>query len=118
MPREDFPPCDKRYDSEETDKENTTRTLGKEIVTKVIFADKDKSGSCSKKTPMENFPPCDKRYDSEETDKEKTTRALGKEISGAPGETNDCKSIVLKHTHIQDSSSSVEISAVAVLGKL
>ena len=80
VPIEDFPPCDKRYDSEETDKENTTRTLGKEIVTKVIFADKDKSRSCSKKTPMENFPPCDKRFNSEETDKENTTRALGKEI--------------------------------------
>ena len=84
----------------------------------MIFADRDKSRSCSKKTPMENFPPCDKRYDSEETNKEKTTRALGKEISGAPGETNDCESIVLKHTHNQDSSSSVEISAVVVLGKL
>ena len=118
VPIEDFPPCDKRYDSEETDKENTTRTLGKEIVTKVIFADKDKSGSCSKKTPMEDFPPCDKRYDSEETDKENTTRALDKEISGAAGDTNDCKSISLKHTHIQDSSSSVEISAAAVLAKL
>ena len=118
VPIEDFPPCDKRYNSEETDKENTTRTLGKEIVTKVIFADKDKSGSCSKKTPMEDFPPCDKRFNSEETDKENTTKALGKEISGAAGDTNDCKSISLKHTHIQDSSSSVEISAVAVLGKL
>ena len=70
------------------------------------------------RVPREDFPPCDKRYDSEETHKEKTTRPLGKEISGAPGETNDCKSIVLKHTHNQDSSSSVEISAAAVLGKL
>ena len=33
-------------------------------------------------------------------------------------QTNDCKSFRLKHTHIQDSSSSVEISAAAVLGKL
>jgi hypothetical protein len=49
VPIEDFPPCDKRFNSEETDKENTTRALGKEI--KVIFADKDKSGSCSEKTP-------------------------------------------------------------------
>ena len=68
--------------------------------------------------PTEDFPPCDKRYDSEETDKENTTKALDKEISGAAGDTNDCKSISLKHTHIQDSSSSVEISAAAVLGKL
>ena len=68
--------------------------------------------------PIEDFPPCDKRFNSEETDKENTTRALGKEISGAAGETNDCKSFRLKHTHIQDSSSSVEISAAAVLGKL
>merc|ERR1712012_176003 len=87
-------------------------------VPKEDFPPWDKRGSCSKKTPMENFPPCDKRYDSEETHKEKTTRPLGKEISGAPGETNDCKSIVLKHTHNQDSPSSVEISAAAVLGKL
>ena len=68
--------------------------------------------------PIEDFPPCAKRFNSEETDKENTTRALGKEISGAAGETNDCKSFRLKHTHIQDSSSSVEISAAAVLGKL
>ena len=31
MPIEDFPPCAKRFNSEETDKENTTRALGKEI---------------------------------------------------------------------------------------
>ena len=68
--------------------------------------------------PIEDFPPCAKRFTSEETGKENTTKALGKEISGAAGDTNDCKGIVLKHTHIQDSSSSVEISAVAVLGKL
>ena len=68
--------------------------------------------------PIEDFPPCAKRFNSEETDKENTTRALGKEISGAAGDTNDCKGISLKHTHIQDSSSSVEISAAAVLGKL
>ena len=31
MPIEDFPPCVRRFTSEDTGKENTTRTLGKEI---------------------------------------------------------------------------------------
>ena len=118
MPIEDFPPCDKRFNSEETDKENTTRALGKEI--KVIFADKDKSRSCSEKTPWTREKDSPEVTLEDKDRSQKTPWMLEKDSPGGSGyETIHTTAEVLsQHTHIQDSSSSVEISAAAVLGKL
>ena len=114
VPHREFPSCNKGEHGHKCLIENSR------FVTKVIFADKDKSRSCSEKIPWTREKDSPEVTLEDKDRSQKTPWMLEKDSPGGSGyETIHTTAEVLsQHTHIQDSSSSVEISAVAVLGKL